>query len=256
MATDATIGRRWSEIRLARGAAFVVRELTLWASFYGAYLLLRSLVVADETTAVENGLRIVAAEERIGVAAEALAQDAAAPAGGLFGAYYMIGFAPVVAGTCLWLSLRRRALYLELRTALLVAIGLALVVHAVFPAAPPRLVGELGITDTVGLGGHDADSFLGVPFNPYAAMPSMHVGWSLLVALALRRALRPGAVRQFATLHPVVMAATVTATGNHYFLDSAAGVLVALTAVACIAQVRKLRLQHGADSARALASVG
>ena len=51
--------------------------------------------------------------------------------------------------------------------------------------APPRLVEGLGIADTVGLsGGHDEGSFMGVSFNPYAAMPSMHVGWSLLVGIA------------------------------------------------------------------------
>lgn len=180
-------------------------------------------------------------------------QEAVGPADGLFGAYYMLGFAPVVAGTCIWLALRQPALYRELRTRLLVALALALVINVVFPAAPPRLVDELGIADTVGLG---AGSFLGVPFNPCPAMPSMHVGWSLLVARALRRELRPGALRQLATVHPVVMALTVTATGNHYFLDSVAGVLVALTAVACIAQLRRLPLQRAAHAAGALAKLG
>jgi hypothetical protein len=246
METQAVIETRRAGIRIPRGSAFVVRELVLWASFYGAYLLLRSLVVSDEATAVENGLRIVAVERHAGVPSEAGVQAAVGPADGLFGAYYMLGFAPVVAGTCIFLALRRPALYLELRTRLLVALAFALVINVVFPAAPPRLVAELGIADTVGLGGHDEGSFLGVPFNPYAAMPSMHVGWSLLVALALRRELRPGVLRELATVHPLVMEVTVTATGNHYFLDSLAGSLVALTAIACIAQLRKLRLPRAA----------
>lgn len=58
METQAVIETRRAGIRIPRGAAFVVRELVLWASFYGAYLMLRSLVVADEATAVENGRRI------------------------------------------------------------------------------------------------------------------------------------------------------------------------------------------------------
>ncbi|MGH3334689.1 MAG: phosphatase PAP2 family protein, partial [Nocardioides sp.] len=83
--------------------------------------------------------------------------------------------------------------------------------------------------------GHDTGSFGGVvPFNPYAAMPSMHVGWSLLVGIFGFRALRGNPLRWLFALHPVVMAIAVTATGNHYFLDSAGGVLVVLTALTAI----------------------
>src|SRR5215208_6662623 len=102
METEAVIETR-AVLRIPRGAAFVVRELALWASVYGAYLLLRSLVVADEATAVENGLRIVSAERQAGVLQEATVQEAVGRTDGLFGAYYMLGFAPVVAGTCILL---------------------------------------------------------------------------------------------------------------------------------------------------------
>ncbi|HUP33252.1 MAG TPA: phosphatase PAP2 family protein [Gaiellaceae bacterium] len=245
MTTATGIGRWRSGFLGTGGAGFVARELGLWGSLYGTYLLLRVLVIADESTAVENGRRIVAAERRLGIFVEEFAQDAAGPAGGILGAYYMLGFAPVVAATCVWLACRRRDAYRELRAVLLASVGLALVIHAAFPAAPPRLVGELGIEDTVGLGARDTNSFLGVPYNPYAAMPSMHVGWSLLVALALRRALRPGCARWLATLHPLVMAVTVTVTGNHYFLDSAAGAGVALAAFAVTSERVRARFARG-----------
>ena len=65
---------------------------------------------------------------------------------------------------------------------LFISLGIALVVYLAFPTAPPRLVPGLGIADTVGLSGHDTGSFAGVRFNPYAAMPSLHVGWSILAA--------------------------------------------------------------------------
>jgi PAP2 superfamily len=101
---------------------------------------------------------------------------------------------------------------------------------------PPRLVPDIGIADTVGLAsGHDTGSFGGVvPFNPYAAMPSMHVGWSLLVGIFGFRALRGSAARFVFVLHPVLMTVAVTATGNHYFLDSAGGIAVVLTALVAI----------------------
>jgi len=118
---------------------------------------------------------------------------------------------------------------------LLLSLAIAVVFYVLYPTAPPRLLPGLGIADTVGLsGGHDAGSFAGIKFNPYAAMPSMHVGWSLLVGLVGFRTARRLPLRVFFALHPFVMAMTVTATGNHYFLDSIVGATVALTAVALV----------------------
>ena len=126
-----------------------------------------------------------------------------------------------------WTERRRMR---ELRSLLLLSISLAVVVHVALPVAPPRLVPGLGIADTVGLD-QSHGSFAGIPFNPYAAMPSMHVGWSLLVGLVALKASRSLPVRGFFAVHPVLMAVAVPATGNHYFLDSVAGVVVALSAI-------------------------
>jgi hypothetical protein len=65
-------------------------------------------------------------------------------------------------------------------------------------------------------------------------MPSMHMGWALIVGLYGRRAARTLTVRRLFLLHPAVMAVAVSATGNHYFLDSAAGVAVAGLALALV----------------------
>ena len=105
----------------------------------------------------------------------------------------------------------------------------------------------LGIADTVGLSSHDTGSFGGVRFNPYAAMPSMHVGWSLLVGIVGFRTARRPVVRAFFALHPLLMAVTVTATGNHYFLDSLVGAAVALTAVAIVVGIRRVRPHREAE---------
>ena len=145
----------------------------------------------------------------------------------------MVGFGPVIFTMLVWLGLRHRGAYRQLRT----AADLDRNRVAVLPPAAdrPAAAGRgLGIADTVGLAGHDSGSFAGIKFNPYAAMPSMHVGWSLLVGLiGFRVARRRLAARVF-LLHPVIMAITVTATGNHYFLDSIVGILVALSAVALL----------------------
>ena len=222
---------------VARTFRFAGFELALWAGLYGAYLALRNLSMGSPDEAFANASAVVDLERAAGIFHEVAVQNTLSVAFGLerfFDVYYMVGFGPVIAGMLVWLGLRHRDAYRELRTVLLFSIAIASLSYLLLPTAPPRLVEGLGIADTVGLAGHDSGSFAGIKFNPYAAMPSMHVGWSLLVGLIGFRVARRPAVRALFVLHPVIMAITVTATGNHYFLDSIVGVLVALTAFAVI----------------------
>ena len=76
-------------------------------------------------------------------------------------------------------------------------------------------------------------------FDPYAAMPSLHVGWSVLVGLTVFRATSRTWLRAVAVAHPVLMALAVTATGNHYLVDSLAGALVALLAILAVGAWRR-----------------
>jgi len=220
---------------------FVSKELALWLGLYPVYLAIRGLSIDSYATALGNAHDLISVERSLSLFHEASVQDALAPLHGVLSTYYMVGFGPVVAATLIWLALTRPELYTGLRTALLVSVGFAAVSYALLPMAPPRLVPDIGIADTVGLAaGHDTGSFGGVlPFNPYAAMPSMHVGWSLLVGIFGFRALKGRALRWVFLLHPVVMAVAVTATGNHYFLDSAAGVAVVLSALVAIRQFNR-----------------
>lgn len=223
--------RRHVDERVA-ALGFVAGELALWAALYGAYLGLRAVAIAEEGRAFANARQVIDAEGALGLAHEGVVQRALEPAEPVLSLYYMLGFAPLVIGALLWLAWRRRDLYRSLRTALLSSIALAGVVHLLYPVAPPRLVGGLGIADWVGLsGGHDTGSFAGIRFNPYAAMPSMHVGWSLLVGVMAWSAL-PGRWRVLGLVHPAMMAVAVTATGNHYLLDAVGGVAAALAGLA------------------------
>jgi hypothetical protein len=244
----ARIGHR--AVRIPPGLRFAAVELALWAALYGAYLGLRAVAIAGEARAFRNADGVIGAERAVGLAHEAGAQRALEPAESFLSAYYMLGFAPLILSALVWLAWRRRDLYRSLRTALLCSIGLAAVVHLAFPVAPPRLVADLGIADWVGLaGGHDTGSFAGIRFNPYAAMPSMHVGWSLLVGLVVWRA-APGRLRALGLLHPLMMTLAVTATGNHYLLDALAGAAVALAGLAAAGLVVRAARVRAARPAR------
>jgi membrane-associated phospholipid phosphatase len=127
----------------------------------------------------------------------------------------------------LWLHRRRPDGFPFVRTALLLASGRALVGFLVYPTAPPRLAG-VGILGTVS--GRHVDLNRGLVsafYNPYAAMPSMHIGYALLVAVALLRHGRRLLLRGIGALYPSFVLLVIVATGNHFFLDAAAGALVA-----------------------------
>lgn len=222
---------------LEREARFALTQLGVWAGLYGGYLLVRSLAIEDAAGAFAHARQLVELERAGGFFVEQQLQHALVSADWLrafFNAYYMLGFGPLLGVTLAWLWLRRRGAYRELRAAMLATLGLASVAFVLYPTAPPRLVPGLGVIDTVGLSqGHDTGSFAGIHFDPYAAMPSIHVGWSLLLAVVGIRVFR-GLGRLLLALHPLLMTLAVTTTGNHYFVDALAGMAIALFGYALV----------------------
>jgi hypothetical protein len=228
---------------------FVAFELLLWASLYPAYLASRSETIGDRTQAVAHANSLVHLERITGLQREGDLQSLFGFVIDFFSAYYMLGFGPLLVTVLVWLGLRHRRLYRELQTLLLTSLGLAVIGYVFYPTAPPRLLPALGLADTVGMSAHDTGSVAGIRFNPYSAMPSMHVGWALLVGIVGFRAARSRVLKSFFGLHPLVMVLTVTATGNHYFMDAIAGAAAALVAVLALAGLRRLRARRAGPGA-------
>jgi hypothetical protein len=148
-------------------------------------------------------------------------------------AIYIYGHWPVLISTLVWLLWRRRDLFPVYRSALLLSGAIGLVVFVTFPMAPPRFLPDLGFVDTVTL--HtNAYRVLQPPSftNQYAAMPSLHVGWNLLMGIAIFTSTRNRFWRVFAVLMPLAMYLATILTANHYILDGIVGALVALTGLA------------------------
>jgi PAP2 superfamily len=107
------------------------------------------------------------------------------------------------------------------------ASGLSLIGFLAYPTAPPRLAG-IGITDTVSNGHVDLNhGLVSALYNPYAAVPSIHIGYALIVAATLLLYARRPLVRALGALYPLFVVLVVVATGNHFLVDAAAGALVA-----------------------------
>ena len=230
-------------LRAARAVStsFAFRELLLWASIYPAYLAIRGLTIGNPDQAITHATRLIGLERGLDLFHETALQQLVGSAVGFFSVYYMVGFAPLLVTTLGWLAIRHRTHYRDLRSLLFVSLGIAVFFYVLYPTAPPRLVPGLGIADTVGMAGHDTGSFGGIRINPYAAMPSMHVGWSVLLAVVGFRATSSRLLRAFFVAHPFLMAITVTATGNHYFIDSIAGATAAVAAIAALTLYRRSR---------------
>ena len=147
--------------------------------------------------------------------------------------YYAYVHFPATAAALVWLYLRRPQLYVPTRRLLAWLTAASLVVHLLFPLAPPRMLTAVGMVDT----GHVfGPAVYGSPTtdtltNQYAAMPSLHVGWALAVAIALIGA-TTSRWRWLWLAHPTITLLVVVVTGNHYWLDAiVATVLLGLVAV-------------------------
>ncbi|MGH3083440.1 MAG: phosphatase PAP2 family protein, partial [Gaiellaceae bacterium] len=153
---------------------------------------------------------------------------------------YIWGFWPVLAGAAFFLYARHRDEYVLLRNAIFISGLIGFVFFALLPVAPPRLV-DPGVVDTIRE--HTTWYRTMQPIkltNQYAAMPSLHVGWSVLVGIALARAIRHPAAYAFAVLMPTAMALAVVVTANHYVADVLVGGAVAGTALLIALRLRSL----------------
>jgi hypothetical protein len=137
---------------------------------------------------------------------------------------YIWGHWPVIAVTLLWLVVRHPARYVVTRNAMLLSGAIGMVVFALFPLAPPRLM-HLGLLDTVTEYSSSYRVLQPPGFvNQYAAMPSLHMGWDLLIGMAIVASASSLWLRVLGGLLPVLMGWAVIATANHYVVDLVAGV--------------------------------
>lgn len=151
--------------------------------------------------------------------------------------YYAGVHFPATAALLLFLYLRRSAHYLWIRRVMTGLTAAALAVHVLYPLAPPRLVAAFGMADSAAVYG---PSVYGPPAtdtlaNQYAAMPSLHIGWAVVVAVGLIAATRTR-WRWLWIAHPVVTTVVVVATANHYWLD---GVVACVILAVMLAVVRR-----------------
>jgi hypothetical protein len=214
-------------------------EAAILAGLYLAGELARGVVHGGRAISEAHAASVVRLERSLHIFDEETIQHAARHVGGLpacLGYAYVSLHLAVTVIVLAWVYRRRRNVYTRLRNTLALSSALAVVVYALFPTAPPRLAG-VGISDTVSAATSvDLDSTLVASFyNPYAAVPSMHICFSLVVGVAVVVLARNIVWRVVGAVYPVFVLFVIVATGNHFFVDAVAGAAVAGVAATAVA---------------------
>jgi membrane-associated phospholipid phosphatase len=238
----------------ARGR-WVFTQAALVGAAVFVYFGVRGLTEGSRTVAEQHGQHIVHVEQQLGIYVERGVNAPFADPGTLqtlANWVYIWGHWPVIIATMLWLAFRHGHVLLRLRDAMVVSGALGMVIMATYPVAPPRLV-DLGLVDTV-TETSTAYRVLQPPgfTNQYAAMPSLHAGWDLLVGIAIITASSSLLLRLFGILMPLLMSVAVVVTANHYVLDVVVGVVLVIIGHWAALQLERRRARRAALPGRAV----
>lgn len=204
-------------------------EISLIAVSYWTYSLIRNAVPEQKAEALGNAGLVWRLEHHLGIAVERSVNHAVNSMTWLIvgmNYYYATLHFVVTLGVLVWLYRRHPGRYAATRLALFAATGVALVGYYFFPLAPPRLMAGGHFVDTVLVHrtwGSMASGDLKHMSNQYAAMPSMHIGWSLWCGLTVFALVKLPWVRILALLYPLGTLSVIVATANHFWLDAVGG---------------------------------
>jgi hypothetical protein len=216
-----------------RLAWFDLVEIGLAALGFLLYFLVRGAVVDRDEQALENARWIIDLQDSLGIFVEPQINEWTLDSNlrvRLFNfVYFWLDF-PLIVGIGFLMFWRQRATYTLLRDALLISGGFALLMYWSFPVAPPRFLPDLGFVDTLEQFdnlSYQAQSM--APFvNPYAAVPSLHVGWAVVVAIVVFWATPNPLLRLGAFTVMLLQSVAVVSTANHYIFDGVVGAVVSL----------------------------
>lgn len=237
----------WSSRWLPQGWFDALRQLVLFAGAYYLYRLVRGLTDGNANVAFDNARELVELERSLGLFFEPGFQGWALRHASFlvdFGNFMYVNSHFVITTTFLvWLYIKRNASFYYVRNLFMIAMLLALVGYVVYPTAPPRFLPEWGFTDTVAtFVGEEAASKADVLYNPFAAVPSMHVAFALMIGIPAIRLVRSRMLKIAWGVYPAVVTFVVVVTANHYWVDAALGALVAaLSAAAASAMLARAR---------------
>ena len=219
--------------RLApRGWPDLLRQFALFASAYYAYRLVRGAVDGRAGAAFANARDVIDVERSLNLFIEPALHSWAEGTGPIIDSaswMYVNSHFAITTTALAFLYLFHNERFYFVRNMFMVSMGVALLGYLAFPTAPPRLMPEWGFRDSVAdFTGIAADgATVDALFNPFAAVPSMHVAFALMIGATLTRLVRSSALRALWAVYPAVVSLVVVVTANHWWLDAALGAATA-----------------------------
>ncbi|THA68272.1 inositol phosphorylceramide synthase [Streptomyces sp. A0642] len=204
-------------------------EILLIAVSYWLYSLVRNAVPEQKAAALSNADWLWSVERFMGIAVERSVNHAVNSVTWLIVSmnyYYATLHFVVTIGVLIWLFRRHPGRYAPARLALFATTAVALLGYYLYPLAPPRLMNGGHFIDTVMIHqtwGSMASGNFKQMSNQYAAMPSMHIGWSLWCGLTLFALASAPWARILGLLYPTATLIVIVATANHFWLDAVGG---------------------------------
>lgn len=208
-----------------------IHEVVVVVVSFLIYFAIRGSVVGRAGEAMVRAYHLVSLEQSLGIYRELTLQSWIIDHYWLIKAMnwvYFWGHMPLIIVFAVWLYIWHRHAYKLVRNAFLASGAIGVLIYWAFPVAPPRLIPFGGFVDTLAVldrVSYDAQSVQAF-VNPFAAMPSLHFGWSMLIGLAVFWVTGHRLLKAFGLLWPVAMFFAVVMTGNHFFSDIAAGAVV------------------------------
>jgi len=222
----ARASRLWRAIR-----HYGIYEAVVVVVAFLIYFTVRSLVVGRAGEAMVRAFNLIELEQQLHIYWELRMQA------WILDSYWAIkamnwiyfwGHMPLVALLAVWLFVFHRHAYYRTRNAFLASGAIGVVIYWMYPVAPPRLVPFAGFIDTMaafdrfGYNAQETQAFV----NPFAAVPSLHFGWALLLGAVVAWVGRHPLALAFGIAWPVAMFFAVVMTGNHFILDAVLGGIV------------------------------
>ena len=218
----------------SRYGAQMLVEISIVVGLLMTYRFIRTLNRTDLQTAFANSRDIIRFESWLGMPFEDNLQRFLLDHPNfikLLNHYYIWFHFPAAIALLLWLYLRHSEAYRSFRNLMAFSTFTGLIIHLLFPLAPPRMMD--GFVDTMARYGpaiYPANPLEGAA-NQIAAMPSLHFAWAMIEAIAVVSVLR-SRWRWVAIVHPVLMTLAIIATANHWWIDAAAAGFLVVTGIA------------------------
>jgi hypothetical protein len=217
---------------LPQGWGDLLRQLVLFCGAYWLYRLVRGITDTQAAAAFDNARDLVDIERGLGLFFEPAVHAWTTGQGWLNEAtswLYVNSHFTVTTLTLAFIYLRRNESFYWIRNMFMVAMLIALVGYAVFPTAPPRFMPELGFGDPVAelTGVTASGGSVDMLYNAFAAVPSMHVAFAIMLSGPMAGLVRSRWARALWIAYPVLVSFVVVATANHWWLDAFLGAAVA-----------------------------